>query len=395
MAKTYNNLLAFVNPESGGSNWDTDWYRNHRMFSALFKSLMFGGSVVSGLIVSAGAGLSVNYTSGKVKIDVETDVNSGSLVVAGATLEEEEVNFIWIDSDGVVNVTQTEPNEYFILLAIVDTDLTSVKRISDARNFQTSGSGSGITWSYTAANLTAVKNNGYFVNTTTGQKTIALMASPVIGDMVAVEDVAGMFNTNNCIVSGNGKKIMGSTENLVLDVKNQVVFLAWSGDETFGWRVIYAVPVGGVTRPFDILHVRDEKTQGTAGGASIAGTQTRTLNTVKLNEISGASVNGSNQITLPAGTYEMDIMCPVYGAMGSHKVRLYSVTDAAYIFEGNNESTQNSTRSRLHGVLTLTAQKVLEIRHYTAAAIATSGLGNAVSQGVEVYTDAMFKRRTA
>ena len=48
-----------------------------------------------------------------------------------------------------------------------------------------------------------------------------------------------------------------------------------------------------------LLHVRDEKANGTAGGTNIAGVNIRDLNTIKTNEITGASVS-SNQITLPA-----------------------------------------------------------------------------------------------
>jgi hypothetical protein len=159
--------------------------------------------------------------------------------------------------------------------------------------------------------------------------------------------------------------------------------------------VLFRSPIGGVTVPFNILHVRDEKTSGTAGGASITGTQTRTINIVKLNEVSGASLNGSNQITLPAGTYEVDISCPVYNGTGLTKTRLYNVTDSVYLMEGGslNCLANGMNFSRLVGVLTLGTTHVLEVRQYTQNIVATNGLGVAVSQGVEVYTDAIFRKR--
>jgi len=144
----------------------------------------------------------------------------------------------------------------------------------------------------------------------------------------------------------------------------------------------------------EVLHVRDQRTQGTNGGASIAGTQIRTLQTVVTNKITGASLS-SNQITLPAGTYDVDIVCPTNGAVTLAKVRIYNVTDAAYAMEGISSTAPNSASnlmSMLKGTLELTATKVFEVRHYTAVAIATSGLGIAVSQGAEVYTEAIFKR---
>jgi hypothetical protein len=113
------------------------------------------------------------------------------------------------------------------------------------------------------------------------------------------------------------------------------------------------------------------------------------------NEISGASL-ASNQITLPAGTYDVDIVCPTNGAVTLAKARLYNVTDATYVMEGISSTAPNSASdlmSLLKGTLVLAATKVLEVRHYTGVAIATSGLGIAVSQGAEVYTEAIFKRR--
>jgi hypothetical protein len=67
------------------------------------------------------------------------------------------------------------------------------------------------------------------------------------------------------------------------------------GDNTFA-------SAGGIFESA-LLHVRDEKSNGTAGGGSTSGSyETRTLNTVMTNEVSGASLT-SNQIILPSGTY--------------------------------------------------------------------------------------------
>ena len=70
---------------------------------------------------------------------------------------------------------------------------------------------------------------------------------------------------------------------------------AWSPEQTM------VIPV------FEnaFLHVRDEKAANTPGGTFTASAwQKRDLNTVKTNQISGASL-ASNQITLPAGTYHV------------------------------------------------------------------------------------------
>jgi hypothetical protein len=145
----------------------------------------------------------------------------------------------------------------------------------------------------------------------------------------------------------------------------------------------------------EVFHVRDQRSQGSAGGASIAGTQVRTLQTVVTNQLPGASL-ASNQPTVPAGTYDIYIIAPTNGAVILTKLRLYSVTGSAYVAEGISTTGGNSgasTHCFLQCVLTLTAPTTFEVRHYTGTAIATSGLGIAVSQGVEVYTEAIFMRR--
>jgi hypothetical protein len=77
------------------------------------------------------------------------------------------------------------------------------------------------------------------------------------------------------------------------------------------------------------LHVRDEKSTGTNGGGSTAATvHTRTLNTVVINRISGASL-ASDQVTLPAGTYRVQASCPTASGAGSNRAQLYNVTDAS------------------------------------------------------------------
>jgi len=145
-----------------------------------------------------------------------------------------------------------------------------------------------------------------------------------------------------------------------------------------------------------LLHVRDEKAAATDGGASVAATwQTRTLNTVKTNEISGASL-ASDRITLPAGTYECDISAPAIIA-NSHRARLYNVTAAATVLVGTSEYSWTGdtvlTRSFIRGRFTLSATTDLRVEHRTGSARSPDGFGVATSFGeVEVYTDVMIRK---
>lgn len=128
----------------------------------------------------------------------------------------------------------------------------------------------------------------------------------------------------------------------------------------------------------NVLHVRDEKTASTSGGASSATTDNvRTLNTVVTNEITGASL-GSNRITLPAGTYFIEASAPAF-LVNRHRILFYNITDSAVALLGMNKYADSTASahntSDLTGRLILGAEKVLELRHYTESARASNGLG--------------------
>jgi len=101
---------------------------------------------------------------------------------------------------------------------------------------QWTGLGGGNPWASTATSITIAANDRYFVDTTTGAKTITLPASPQTGDQISILDLASTFDTNNCTVARNGNKIMGLTENLVLNVEDEAITLVYTG-ATYGWKL--------------------------------------------------------------------------------------------------------------------------------------------------------------
>ena len=153
--------------------------------------------------------------------------------------------------------------------------------------------------------------------------------------------------------------------------------------------VIAAAAATAVTSPY--LYVRDEKTAGTDGGTFTSGAwRTRTLNTVKTNEISGASLSG-NEITLPAGKYRIVAKATAYRA-NDNKIKLYNVTDAADVLIGMNAFCQGGDQdgaiAPLNGQFTLAAQKNLSLMHRCSNTTSTNGFGLASSFGVvEAYAD--------
>lgn len=144
--------------------------------------------------------------------------------------------------------------------------------------------------------------------------------------------------------------------------------------------------IRGTTIPTMI--VMDQKANGTQGGDSASGANTRVLNTVQTNNITGASL-GSNQVTLPAGDYEIEATAPAFNCSQT-KAYLYNVTDAATTLVGTSEYGADSGQvvsSRVVGKFTITASKVFELRHYILNAVVSNGLGVASASGqVEIYS---------
>src|SRR5210317_798220 len=96
-----------------------------------------------------------------------------------------------------------------------------------------------VDWDTTAktASFTAVSGNGYFVNTTSGAITVTLPASPSGGDIVAFQDYAGTWATNNVTIGRNGSNIGGAAADAVLATANQSFTLVYV-DGTRGWQTI-------------------------------------------------------------------------------------------------------------------------------------------------------------
>lgn len=169
-------------------------------------------------------------------------------------------------------------------------------------------------------------------------------------------------------------------------------------DRTQLYAAIQALIAAGMS-PQSLI-VCDQKAQGTNAGASTAaGVQTRTLNTVEKNTITGASL-GSNRITLPAGTYRIRAYVPAYNANG-HRAYLYNFTDSAVTILGSNENSTTSgaadgvhSNSIIDGEFTISGTKSFEIRHYTVAAEANYGLGLAMNVAgfVEQYTRVVINK---
>ena len=164
--------------------------------------------------------------------------------------------------------------------------------------------------------------------------------------------------------------------------KDATTFLR--GDNTF------ASPQG--VYESQLLHIRDEKSNNTHGGTFTSGAwQQRDLNTIKTNEITGASLSSSN-ITLPSGTYYIEASAPA-SEVGAHKSKLYNTTDSSDVIIGTNKHNRSDNNyavstSDITGRFTISAEKVFMIAHRCATSRSTDGFGIASNFSViEVYSD--------
>ena len=99
------------------------------------------------------------------------------------------------------------------------------------------GLGGGNPWASTSTNITIAANDRYFVDTTSGAKTITLPASPQTGDQVRLLDLAGTFDTNNLTIARNSLNIMGAGADLTVSTENASIGLVYTG-ATYGWKLI-------------------------------------------------------------------------------------------------------------------------------------------------------------
>jgi len=145
-----------------------------------------------------------------------------------------------------------------------------------------------------------------------------------------------------------------------------------------------------------VVIVVDEKAANTAGGTFTSGAwQTRTLNTFRVNDDTIASLS-SDQVTLPAGTYECWISA-LANDVNRHKIRLQNITAVSTIAVGSSEyaSSANdvSTISYLYHKFTISVSSALEVQHRCQTTRSTDGFGLPSNFGVvEVYTIAMFRK---
>lgn len=160
---------------------------------------------------------------------------------------------------------------------------------------------------------------------------------------------------------------------------------------------VAGVATAEISGELPTFHITHEKGSGVASGATAASTQNiRTLNTIKKNTITGASLT-ADVVTLPAGDYYCRGWCAAF-QVNRAKPRLRDTTAGATILLGASglarvSATADSFLLPIDGYFTLGVSSDLEFQMFSAVANATDGLGFAASTGEdEVYAMIKFEK---
>jgi hypothetical protein len=135
--------------------------------------------------------------------------------------------------------------------------------------------------------------------------------------------------------------------------------------------------------------VSDQKTSGTAGGASSTSFVTRDLNTVVFDPDNIVTV-ASNQFTLIAGTYIIEWQCPHFRS-NTAKTVLYDITGSATIETGTSSysaGAANYTVGLSTGIarVVITANNTYDIRMKCSLQKSANGFGVAANSTPETYS---------
>jgi hypothetical protein len=103
-------------------------------------------------------------------------------------------------------------------------------------NIYSNGQILGGPWYYTSTNYTAVAGDRLLLDTSSTSITVTLPATPIFGNTIEFIDYSGTFGTNNMTFARNGQRIMGLTENLIINIGFAANSLIYSGPEQ-GWKI--------------------------------------------------------------------------------------------------------------------------------------------------------------
>lgn len=134
---------------------------------------------------------------------------------------------------GASNNLATRANNWLTVTA--DGGWIGDNQIWHAGNF---GSWQTLAFATGNVSINSVTRGRYLLDTTAIAGTLVLPSGPSPGDTVAIQDAGGKFGTNNLTISRNNQRIVGLTEDLVINQDNAGCELVYV-NATRGWVVFF------------------------------------------------------------------------------------------------------------------------------------------------------------
>ena len=218
-------------------NADNDAWIQLALFNQTSNTVNFvdSSATVAGISTSASTTV-MTLANGSVAINP-----AGFVSVGGAATQAGEIRFLE-DTDNGSNYIAlragTISSNVTLTLPTAAGSNGQIISVDGSGNLSFVDNSGGISWqAVKTANFTAVGGEGYFLNTTSGAKTVTLPSSPALGDEIRLVDYAATFDSNACTVARNNKKIQGANSDLVVSTERASFGLVFV-DDTQGWLLI-------------------------------------------------------------------------------------------------------------------------------------------------------------
>ena len=243
--QVHNKVIEFTGALGASINVFTDAVEgDYTLFNNTTGSytLTFGntGHAANGVAITQGT-KSIVYTDGSTIYDVGADLGA---VGVNSLTSTSNVNLLAASSLVLQDTSggqfaalkaNTTTTSYTLTLPASTGSADQVIVTDGSGNLSFVDNSGGTSWQAVAtSNATVVSGNGYFVNTTSGAKTMTLPSSPTLGDEISFVDYAATFDTNNLTVARNSKNIQGVAADLTVATERAGFTLVFT-DSTQGW----------------------------------------------------------------------------------------------------------------------------------------------------------------
>lgn len=139
--------VHLAEPLYGAEYYDEDMKQNLRVADFVLAGQQEKNCVMSGIKVTAGAGLTVNWAAGSAKVEgvsYPITASSGSAADNISNPNIHLANYIYINTSGVVSIGTSLPTTGYVPLAVIFTNAGNIVKIVDCRRINISYQGAAV-----------------------------------------------------------------------------------------------------------------------------------------------------------------------------------------------------------------------------------------------------------